>query len=270
MAGGRAPSRSVRATRRAGFTLVDVLVSIGVMGVLIGLMLPALSGVRETARRVNCGSNMRQIGLGVQLFADANRDRLPPTVRSQADRYRLRGDKSDALGDIVETMTLRFEDEALGLRGLDGWDGLGLLYAGQHVNAPGVFYCPSHQGEFRASDWLDSWDAEKERVVGNYNLRLEYETGHNQRVRYSGLSSRIALVTDGFTDHSTLNHVDGTNVLRVDGSVKWFVDSSGTLAEQLNSAAFLAPDPSAPSGGDDDEGVWDDIDRTASRARARR
>jgi prepilin-type N-terminal cleavage/methylation domain-containing protein len=61
----------------AGFTLIELLVAVAIIGVLVALLLPAVQAARESARKVQCHNNLRQIGLAVQHFEQANRT-LPP------------------------------------------------------------------------------------------------------------------------------------------------------------------------------------------------
>jgi prepilin-type N-terminal cleavage/methylation domain-containing protein len=63
---------------RRGFTLVELLVVIAIIGILIGMMVPAIGVVRETARKTSCMNNMKQLGLGVQNF-QTNYGRFPPS-----------------------------------------------------------------------------------------------------------------------------------------------------------------------------------------------
>jgi prepilin-type processing-associated H-X9-DG protein/prepilin-type N-terminal cleavage/methylation domain-containing protein len=61
------------------FTLVELLVVISIIGLLMGLLLPAMNKVRVQAHRIVCMSSMRQIGLAMQGYVSDNRDRLPPS-----------------------------------------------------------------------------------------------------------------------------------------------------------------------------------------------
>lgn len=73
-------SEHPRANR--GFTLVELLVVIAIIGILIGMLLPAVQQVRESARRIDCMNRMRQVSLACNIFESANSLFPPGTARA--------------------------------------------------------------------------------------------------------------------------------------------------------------------------------------------
>ena len=75
-----------RARRHSGFTIVELLVVIAIIGILVALLLPAVQAAREAARRAQCGSRLRQLGIAVHLF-HGSKQRLPMGARWRHENH---------------------------------------------------------------------------------------------------------------------------------------------------------------------------------------
>lgn len=222
-----ATERGRRACSRA-FTLIDVLVTLSIVAVLIGLLMPSLALVRETARRVKCSANLRSIGLGLVLYAEENQGRIPFSFFAAG---------SPGRGDSAahsELMHLRFDPTGSAGAGTTFlWDGLGLLFAHDYLNAGAVFYCPSHSGMHPYSRYAERFGPATGRIIGNFQYR---GSGPNGSKLLSDIEPRAsALVADGMRTILDYNHKIGCNVLSADLAVRWVSDADGSISSLLAS-----------------------------------
>ena len=211
-----------------GFTLVDTLVTLAIVALLISILLPSLAGAREAARRVACASNVRQIGLGITMYADDHSDRLPPSVFAPDGS----SPESEGESNPAEMMTMRLQLSPEEANKPAPWDGLGLLFASEYLPAARLFYCPSHHGEHPYQLYSAAWmNPGLERIVSNYHYR---GMGPNNQFYMSQIDpTTTILLTDGMRLVSDYNHRRGSNAFRADNAVIWVSDPSGTLSGMM-------------------------------------
>ena len=215
-----------RDPKRSGFSLIDVLVSIAVIALLIGILLPSIGRVRESARKVICSSDMRQIGLGMSLYAEDNNSMLPSSVFLDDDGGRTAQAMFPHLMD-----TIRTDPDTQEPREWNQWDGLGLLFYKGYVTAPGVYYCPSHTGNNGLDKYIDQWNFETDdEIIANYQYR---GIGPNGQRLLHDMNTLDALVSDSLRSADDLNHSNGLNVLAAGLSVNWYEDINSQIAESV-------------------------------------
>jgi len=214
---------------------VDVLVTIGVIAVLIALLMPSVGKVRELARQSVCGSNMRQTGIGIHMFADRHDGRLPPSIFIDRDSEHTRGIPERIAQRYTVLIHIRTVASLNNPGGNGVWDGIGRLYDESIIPAGATFYCPSHKGKHTFARYATQISQGAGQIFSNYQYRGK---GPQGRKRLDLLDSRVALVADAMADEEYFNHDAGFNILRVDHSVSWFADSGGEVAERLAATAF--------------------------------
>src|SRR4051812_9319433 len=143
-AGHVGPLKKVGSNQPSGFTLVELLVVIGIIAVLVGILLPALSKARKQGYKTLCESNQRQIVQAILIYSQNFKGALPDNTTGGNANGNNRV-FSDALGNT------RYA--------LEGWHGLGKLWITHTMPtaAARAFYCPTPQEDASVQYRQEQW-----------------------------------------------------------------------------------------------------------------
>jgi prepilin-type N-terminal cleavage/methylation domain-containing protein len=123
------PNRA-RIQTPGAFTLIELLVVIAIIAILAALLLPALSSAKERAKRINCTSNLRQTGIGLALYLNDFKDKLPP---------------SQFRDTTTDNTDVTYNTHVGGYAPANATN-LGFVYEAKAIPTGKIFYCPSAIG----------------------------------------------------------------------------------------------------------------------------
>ena len=215
-------NQSNRRISANGFSLLELLITLSIIAILFGMMVPTFKGVRGTAEKLMCANNMRLIYYGLHGYANDNNGRLPYSAHAEQNR-------------LQETMALTTdpgEDQK--------WDGLGLLWypeGGGYLDNCNCLFCPSHHGHHLLADAQEKLNSPSnfpntnlgdEKLYCNYQYSGDqFKNGKNsnkhERLFFNDAHHQNSIIlTDGMRTASDFNHINGGNALSTVGSIEWF------------------------------------------------
>ena len=239
----------MKATR--AFTLVELLVVIGIIALLIAMLLPGLNKAQEAARRANCLSNLRQVHTAFHLYALENKDAVPIGHRSASKQF----------NSMVYSATA------------SRWVLFGLLYQAKQVRTPEILFCPSENNpKFMYETEANPWPAGPDVTPGTnvqtgYGARPEQELPDDLANAPAGFKmprltrfknkAIFADLTSARTRIITRHRV-GANVLYGNGGAKWVpLEAFDPPPDEWSEPTF----PPSDAQNETHTAIWNSFDR---------
>ncbi|QDV66397.1 hypothetical protein Poly24_00820 [Rosistilla carotiformis] len=234
--------------RRHGFTLVELLVVIAIIGILVGLLLPAVQAAREAARRMSCGNNLKQIGLGLHNYHDTFQSFPIGSRHSKGDLANPGFGVSWWLGllPFVEQGNLSDQLTVDGNHPGSLSNGGGGAYDGHAVNGPiidgieiDVMLCPSSPLQaVRSSGYSYTITCPQYTgISGAANDALGFNLNPTNR-QWVGYQSGIVSLSGMLTPLNSIKMRDATdglsNTLIVGEQADFVVDTNGNRTATIN------------------------------------
>jgi prepilin-type N-terminal cleavage/methylation domain-containing protein len=212
---------SSKIRQHRGFTLIELLVVVSIIALLLSILMPALSKVKEAGRKTVCASHMHDLNLSLRIYAEREDNKLPPM-------YLVLSDGTQDNNQLANHYSRWWRI------GSDWIWNLGLLWTSGVVEDTGeIFYCPSPNAPFTYKDYSRNGFPTDYQPSGagatgvriSYSFNPECESRTNRNRKYSNitdLTSSTILLLDVLSPLG-ITHIKGWNVLKGDGSVDFSI-----------------------------------------------